>query len=181
MTAISLNVSYAPPPFLMYSSLTYDADHNFHIDGGGLAMLDASGDQPMLAIPDQNSSWTFWSNNGSWSPAIARIPESSHAPMQTLYTQAPEQDLVFYLNGILSNGSSERAYPKMMILNTKTNAKRIVSTETIAASSARVGAVFQYMPLLGRKGGLILFGGATKYNDNVTTDLWGTMVSKNSR
>ncbi|KAH3910767.1 hypothetical protein HBI56_188420 [Parastagonospora nodorum] len=171
----SLNASYAPPPFLMYSSLTCDTDGNFHIDGGGLAMFNASREQPMIAMPIQNSSWTFWRNNSSWSPGSARVPESRYAPMHTLYTQAPEQDLVFYLNGILSNGSSERAYPKMMVLNTRTNAKRIVSTEIIAPSSARVGAVFQYMPLLGRKGGLILFGGATRYTDNITIDRWGTM------
>jgi hypothetical protein len=119
-----LNASCAPPPFLMYSSLISDTDGNFHIDGGGLAMFNASREQPMIAMPIENSSWTFWRKNSSWSPGSARVPESRHAPMHTLYTQAPDQDLIFYLNGILSNGSSERAYPKMMILKTRTNATR---------------------------------------------------------
>jgi hypothetical protein len=178
MTALSSrNNSDGPPSFLMYSSITYYAYGNFHIDGGGLAVLNASKEQPMPAMPILNSSWTLSSKNGSWSSSKSRLPESAYAPMYSLYTQAPEHDLVFYMNGILSNGSGERVYPKMMIINTRTNAARTVSTQSIAPSAIRVGAVFQYLPLLGQKGGLLLFGGATRHNDNITTSRWGSMVT----
>jgi hypothetical protein len=102
----------------MYSSITYDPSGDFHIDRGGLAVSNTSADQSKPAIPLRNSSWTLSSKNGSWSVSEARLPESKHAPLYSLYTQAPEQDLVFYLNVVLGNGSRESVYPRMMILNT---------------------------------------------------------------
>jgi hypothetical protein len=95
---------------------------------------------------------------------------------QSLYVQAPDQDLVFYLHGILGNSSSDKAYPKMTIINTRSNISRTVSTESMSPSGIRVEAAFQYLPLLGRKGGLVLLGGATRRDENTTTDPWGTMV-----
>jgi hypothetical protein len=154
----------------------YDADDNFHVYGGGLPAPNASIDQPRRAFPVENNLWVFAKNNGTWTSSATRIPGSKYAPSHGLYAQAPEYNLAFFLNGIISNGSSERVYPNMMVINTRTRDIRTVSTADISPSTARVGAVFQYLPLLGRKGGLVLFGGATRYNENITTDQWGTMV-----
>jgi hypothetical protein len=48
------NASGGPPPELVYSSVTYDAYGNFRVDGGGLAILNASENEPMAAVPLQN-------------------------------------------------------------------------------------------------------------------------------
>jgi hypothetical protein len=181
MTALSSrNTPNGPPPFLMYGSITYDYNGDFHIDGGGRAMfnysLNTSAQQPTPAMPVETSSWVLSSKNGSWASEQLRLPGAACAPIYTLYTQAPEHDLAFYLNGILSNGSSERAYPRMMIVNTRTNSVRTVSTGSISPSAARVGAIFEYLPLLGEKGALLLFGGAIRHDKNITGDLWDTMV-----
>jgi hypothetical protein len=186
MTALSSrNNSIGPPPFLMYSSITYDHSGNLHVEGGGQAIfnksLNISTQQATPSVPVEQNSWALRTENGSWASERPRLNESNRAPIHTLYTQAPDQDLVFLFNGILSNGSDERVYPKMTIINTRTNDARTVSTETLSPSSALVGAVFQYLPLLGQKGALILFGGARRYNENVTTDTWGTMVPYVSR
>jgi hypothetical protein len=186
MTALSSrNTSNGPPSFLMYSSITYDYNGNFQVDGGGRATfnnsLNASTQEITPAMPVEKTSWILSSKNGSWTTGKVRISETGREPMHTLYTQAPEQDLAFYLNGILSNGSSERVYPRMVIINTRTNDIRTVSTESISPSAARVGAVFPYLPLLGQKGALLLFGGTTRHNENITTDSWGTMVPHLSR
>lgn len=170
------NASYGPPRGLIYSGLSYDATGNFLIDGGGLAEQNASRDDPLSAVPIQSSSWTLSSNNGSWLSSVSKFTNSVHAPMHGLYAQAPEQDLVFSLNPVLTDGSSEQIQLKMMILNTRTNGLRTVSTDFLSPTAGRVGAVFQYLPLLGRKGGLLLFGGAMRNNSNMTADHWNDMV-----
>jgi hypothetical protein len=176
----SRNTTNGPTSFLMYSSLTYDHSGDFHVEGGGRAIfnnsLNRSTLQPVAGMPKEQSSWFVSHENGSWAIEKLRLAESNRGPIHTLYTQAPDQDLVFLYNGIFSNRSRQQAYPKMMIINTRTNEVRTVSTETISPSAARVGAVFQYLPLMGRKGALLLFGGATKHDENMTTDPWGTMV-----
>jgi hypothetical protein len=118
--------------------------------------------QPVPGMPKEKNSWFVANENGSWATEKLRLAESNRGPINTLYAQAPGRDLVFLYNGIISNGSGEQAYPKMMVINTRTNEVRTVSTETISPSAARVGAVFQYLPLMGQKGALLLFGGATR-------------------
>jgi hypothetical protein len=181
LTALSSpNTSNGPTPSIMYSSITYDYTGNFHVEGGGRATFDksrnATTQQAIPGLPLEQISWMLRTGNGTWASEKLRSTESNRAPIHTLYTQAPDQDLVFFFNGIISNGSTEMVHPKMSVVNTRTNDIRTVSTESISASTARVGAIFQYPPLLGQKGALILFGGATRYNENVTTDTWGTMV-----
>jgi hypothetical protein len=95
---------------------------------------------------------------------------------QSFYVQAPDQNLIFYLHGILGNSSSDKVYPKMTIVNTQSKISRTVSTESMSSSGIRVGAAFLYLPLLGRKGGLVLLGGATRRGGETTTEPWGTMV-----
>jgi hypothetical protein len=181
MTAFSsYNVSNGPPPFLMYSSMTYDHNGDFHIDGGERmlydsvnASLNASAQRPESNVPIEKTSWILTSANGSWTPGKGRVPESSLKKGHSLYAQATDQDLVFFLNGIGSNDSSRLVLPKMTIINTRTNCIRTVNTEGIYPL---VGAALQYLPLLGQKGGLLLLGGATSDAENITTDSWGTTV-----
>jgi hypothetical protein len=177
MVAISIpNATHGPPPSLMYSSISYDHDGNFLIKGGGMPLHEETRDLPFPAILSSNGSWTLSVNSGSWLRADSRTPEPRYVPTYSLHAQAPEHDLVFHLNGILSNGSIEQAYSKMMVFNKRTNNVRIVNTEIVSRSAARLGAVFQYLPLLGRKGALVLFGGAARHNNNTSSDHWGTMV-----
>jgi len=175
-TFISLpNSTIGPPSSLISSSIFNDANGDFHIYGGGLALPNASADLLIGSSPIQNNLWTLSNNSDSWKSSMVEIPGLKYAPMHSLYVQAPENNLVFLLNGILSDGTSESVYPKMTIINTKTNDIRTVSTEDLGRSTARVGAILQYLPLLGRRGGLVLFGGTTRHN-NMTTDQWDTMV-----
>jgi len=165
-----------PPSSLIESGIFYD-NEIFYIYGGGLAASDRSAFQPIITTPIRNEIWSFSNSNDSWSSTRIKELTSSYAPMHALSVQAPEQGLFFYFNGILNNGSSESPYPHMIIINTRTNDVRIVSTGSISPGTARVGAILQYLPLLGTRGALVLFGGATRHNDNMTTDPWGTMVA----
>ncbi|KAH5134869.1 hypothetical protein HBH69_242490 [Parastagonospora nodorum] len=178
----SHSVSDGPPPFLMYSTITYDSNGGIYIEGGARAIFNTTSNvsttHPMpIGSPAENASWSLSKTDRFWKPLMRTITESSLFRTQILYTQAPDQNLIFYLNGILSNGSNERVYPKMTIINTRTNSSRTVSTEIISPSGVRVGAAFQYLPLLGQKGGLVLLGGATRHDEIITTDPWGTMES----
>jgi hypothetical protein len=157
----------------MYGSLSYDADGDFKVEGGGTPVPNMTQSLPFLTIPRSNGSWALSINNGSWSIPKSRAPE----PMYSLHAQAPEHDLVFHLNGILSNDSTEQVYLKMMVVNTRTNTVRTVSTESISPSEARLGAIFKYLPMLGRKGALVLFGGANRHHNNMISDPWGNMVT----
>jgi hypothetical protein len=139
-------------------------------------MLNACSDWPMTTSPVQNTVWAWSSSNNSWSKSTLGGLDFDYALMNAIPVQVPEQSLVFYLNGILSNGSNESVFPSMIIFNTSTRDVRIVSTAAISRSASRVGAVLQYLPLLGAKGALVLLGGATTHNDNLTRDAWGTMV-----
>ncbi|KAF2831780.1 hypothetical protein CC86DRAFT_143392 [Ophiobolus disseminans] len=178
MTLVSsLDLADHPPPRLIESSIFYDHNHTFHVYGGGLATSNASSVRQTTTSPVQNRVWTL-SSNESWSSSPVKELDPNYAPMHALSVRAPEHDLVFYLNGILSNGSDEHlhVFPKMIIMNTRTKEVRVVSTNEILPDTARVGAVLQYLPLLGTRGALVLFGGATRHKENVTTDTWGTMV-----
>jgi hypothetical protein len=177
MMAISTPDSiYEPPPFLMYSSLSFDAEGNFKVEGGGTPVPNMTQSSLFSAIPMSNSSWTLSTNNGSWLTFDSRASELRNVPLYSLHAQAPEHDLVFHLNGILSDDSTKQVYLNMMVVNTRTKTVRIVSTESISSSDARIGAVLQYLPMLGRKGALVLFGGATRHQNNMISDPWGNMV-----
>jgi hypothetical protein len=177
MVAISTpNATYGPPPFLMYSSLSYDADGNFKIEGGGTPVPNMTQSLPFPTLPISNGSWTLSINNSSWLSPEPGASEPRTIPLYSLHAQAPEHDLVFHLNGILSNNSTEKVYLNMMVVNTRVNTVRIVSTESISSSDARLGAVFQYLPMLGRKGALVLFGGAIRHHHNIVSDPWGNLV-----
>jgi hypothetical protein len=175
MTVISApNSSEGPPPFLMYSDMKYDADGNVHIDGGQITSVNSSVDGPTIA-PVMNKSWILSHENSSWSSRDVDLSKFKNTPRHSLSAHAPEHDLVFHLNGFLSNDSLEQVYPNMIVTNTRTHDSRVVSTASLSQTATRVGAVFMYLPLVGQKGALILFGGATRYDNNVSTE-WGNMV-----
>jgi hypothetical protein len=167
-----------PPAPLVESSLFHGSDETLRLYGGSLAAPNGSANRPMVTSPVLNTQWTWSCQSASWSSATLHGVDLHYASMHTMFVQAPDQNLVFILNGIASSssGSSERVFPSMIIINTQTNSARVVSTESIAPSTSRVEGILQYLPLVGTKGALILLGGATKYNDNITTDDWGTMV-----
>jgi hypothetical protein len=167
-----------PPAPLIECSLLHGSDETFSIYGGSLAASNGSANRPMVTSPVPSTQWTWSSQNVSWSSATLHGVDLNYAPMHTMFAQAPDQNLVFILNGIVSSPgvSSERVFPSMIVINTQTNSARVVSTESISPSTSRVEGILQYLPLLGKKGALVLLGGATKYNDNITTDDWGTMV-----
>jgi hypothetical protein len=177
----SRHASDGPPPFLMYSAVTYDSDGDVFIEGGARATFEntcnVTSQHPMLVgAAAETASWSLSKADQSWKAVMSRLPDSSSLKTQSLYVQAPDQNLVFYLHGILGNSSSDKVYPKMTIINTRSNISRTVSTESMSPSGIRVEAAFLYLPLLGRKGGLVLLGGATRRDENTTTDPWGTMV-----
>jgi hypothetical protein len=177
----SRNACDGPPPFLMYSTITYDSNGDIFIEGGARAKFNntynVTSQHPMpFGGPAENASWSFSKTDQSWKTVMRRLPGSSSLSIQSLYTQAPDQNLIFYLHGILSTGSSERVYPKMTIINTRSNSSRTVSTEIMSPSGVRVAAAFLYLPLLGRKGALVLLGGATRCDEDIITDPWGAMV-----
>ncbi|EAT76054.1 hypothetical protein SNOG_16574 [Parastagonospora nodorum SN15] len=132
----SHSVSDGPPPFLMYSTITYDSNGGIYIEGGARAIFNTTSNvsttHPMpIGSPAENASWSLSKTDRFWKPLMRTITESSLFRTQILYTQAPDQNLIFYLNGILSNGSNERVYPKMTIINTRTNSSRTESLGTI--------------------------------------------------
>jgi hypothetical protein len=161
----------------MYSSVSYDACNNFYVEGGGTPLLNMSANLPIPASSSVNGSWKLFNSNSSWSLPTQQSIEPGYVPLYSLHAQAPELNLVFHLNGMLNNGLIEQVYPKMTIVDTRTNRIRTVSTESISPSAARVGAVFQYLPHLGRKGALILFGGAERHENDIINDPWRTMVN----
>ena len=172
------NATHGAPPSLIGSSMFYDGDGDIHISGGYLAAVNASEDHHRTYSPTPGPLWTWSNNSNTWKSSTLGDFGNKNAPIHALYAQAPEHDLVFLLNGILSNGSSETANPKMMIINTRRKEVRTVDTESVSYAAARVGGILQYIPLLGKKGALVLFGGATKHNNNITTDQWGNMVTR---
>ncbi|CAO2653807.1 Nn.00g032180.m01.CDS01 [Neocucurbitaria sp. VM-36] len=174
------NATSGPPSPLVDGSMFYDADGDIHIYGGGLAMAYASEDRPMTYPPTANRLWTWSNHDSTWNSSTLGLFELGNAPIHALCAQAAEHNLVFLLNGVLSNGSSETAYSRMVVINTQTKFVRTVDTRSVSHAAARVGGILQYLPLMGKKGALVLLGGATWHNDNMTTDQWGTMESLDS-
>lgn len=156
-----------------------DNTGSLNIFGGSLVTSNIS--NSTTASPVSNARWTLSGKNNSWSSSSIAGLDFTHLPMHALSAQAPDQDIVFALNGVLRDGRSDRAFSKMIVLNTRTNHARTVSTESIAPLSSRTEGILQYLPLLGTKGALVLLGGAIRSNDNVTTDPLGTLVNSPPR
>jgi len=153
----------------------YDANNDLHIYGGGIPTANTSSSSRVTTSPIQNNIWSWSSNTSSWSSSELTALRSRYAPTYALSAHAPEHHLFFYFNGILSNGSNASVFPNMIVMNTHTKDVRVVSTDGISPDTIRVGAILQYLPLMGTRGALVLFGGATKHNADII-DRWGTMV-----
>jgi hypothetical protein len=172
--------NHQPPSTLLESTMFVDHTGSLNIFGGSLVTSNIS--NATTASPVSNTKWTLSGKNNSWSSSTIPGLDFSYLPMHALSVQAPDQDLVFALNGVLRDGQSGRVFPKMIVLNTRTNHARTVSTESIAPFSSRTEGMLQYLPLLGKKGALLLLGGTViRSNDNVTTDPLGTMVKSHPR
>jgi hypothetical protein len=152
-----------------------DDSGSLNVIGGYLVTSNIS--NATTTSPVSDTRWTLSGKNNSWSSSAISGLDFTHLPMYALSVQAPDQDLVFTLNGVLREGQSDRVFPKMIVLNTRTNHARTVSTENIAPFTSRTEGILQYLPLLGKKGALVLLGGAVRSNDNVTADPSGTLVN----
>jgi hypothetical protein len=155
-----------------------DNTESLNIFGGSLVTSNMS--NATTASPVSSTRWTLSGKNSTWSSSTIPGLDFTHLPMHGLSVQAPDQDLVFALEGVLRDGQSDRVFPRMVVLNTRTNHARTVSTESIAPFSSLTKGILQYLPLLGEKGALLLLGGAVRSNDNVTTDPLGAMVKSPS-
>ena len=169
------NSPSAPPSDLTDSTIFYDSNDDFRIYGGGVPSTKPRLNVTPPSLSIENRLWTLKNTTGSWDSTTSELVSSQHSIERVIYAAAPEHDLVFFLNGILSTGSNYTTYSKMTIYNTRTEVVRIVSTDQIAPSASRLGAIFHYLPQLGQQGALILFGGGTMLGDN-TTNYWGVMV-----
>lgn len=169
------NATYAPPAALIGSSMFYDAAGDCNIYGGTLSSGNVTEDRLIGASSTPGTLWTWSDNEDTWRSLNLGNIGPMNTPVNASYAQAPEHDLVFLFNGVFSNGLGGMAYPKMRVVNTGTQDVRIVDTASVSQSAARVGGVLQYLPMLGTRGALVLFGGATRYSDT-TTDPLGNMV-----
>jgi hypothetical protein len=144
----TLDASGGPPPDFVYGSITHGADGNFRVDGGGLAILNVLKTILCRLCHPRIVPGICQARTGPGQHLGRGYPIPPFPPLYTLHTQAPDLDIVLYLNGIVRDKSRDIMYPIMMILNTRTGDFRTVNLESVVLFSvARVGAIFQYLPI----------------------------------
>ena len=134
----------------------------------------------------QYTLWSYDTSSGDWDQYDV-TNAGGHRPNWGAWTEAPDQGLAFFLNGLLDNGSSldtqnldtnVQFLESMQVLDLKTHTAKNVSTSALSTSGyARIGGSMQYVPGIGKKGILALMGGGEQDYRNSTGPPAGTLVN----
>ena len=146
-------------------------DDNFYYYGGTTSFLNTSfpGWQP--PPPSAYSLWSYDTVTKEWGQYDLR-PSIPNRPSSGAATEAIDQRLMFYFNGVIDNGSStatENLGPSgvtfldgMVAINMTDNTARNLSTTAVNQSRPRARGQMQYIPDIGKYGILVLIGGYNK-------------------
>jgi hypothetical protein len=172
-------MSTDPPALLREGGLFQDdnTDSALFVYGGSASNSTVGTPGPRSKSFVGNSLWSIIPSNGSWSSTDLNL-EATHSPQHGASSQAAEQGLAFYFNGVIGVEESREPHTRMMVIDLRERKAKNVSTATISPSGARVGPTLQYIPGLGEKGVLILIGGGVIQNggDTNTHELGSMMV-----
>ena len=176
------------PPQVLRGALYQgpSTDSKVFLYGGTTSGLNRS--SPYFVDP-QSPQYTLWSydtSSGDWDQYDVSMA-GGNRPSWGAWTEAPDQGMAFFLNGLYDNGSSLNTQnlaenvqfvESMQVLDLKTHTAKNVSTSVLSRPGyARIGGSMEYVPSIGKKGILALMGGGEQDYQNCTGPPPGTLVN----
>jgi len=162
-----------------------DADSNIYLWGGTTSYWNTSFPGFQGPPPQQYSLWSFDIVTQQWDQYDITLG-SDNRPSRGSFTEATDQGLAFYFNGVIDSGSEIQTQsfgpnrPQflegMIVIDTNNYTARNLSTNTISGDSPRSRRRLQYVPGIGPKGILVQLGGNRQSVLNQTDSFTGNLV-----
>ncbi|ORY70271.1 uncharacterized protein BCR38DRAFT_421626 [Pseudomassariella vexata] len=153
-------------------------DTQVYLDGGVTPDINTSFTGWQSPTAKQYNLWGFDTESHGWTQydVVLDAPERSSWGASA---EAPELGLAFYLNGMVTNMSSDTDkgdntpptnLEGMIVLDLQNHTAKNTSTDIITEDGGpRIGGSMVYIPRIGDMGVLISFGGATGTKDSLQT------------
>ncbi|TVY82131.1 Kelch repeat-containing protein [Lachnellula suecica] len=175
------------PPVIIRGALFSGGlgDDNVYIYGGTTSALNSSFVDYTLPISPEYSLWSYNTATNQWGQYDISH-NTSQRPSSGAYAEVPDQNLAFYLNGEITNGTSTltlgigselMTLEGLVIIDTAAHTSRNVSTGSLVGSNPRTGGVLQYVTGIGSKGVLVSIGGSYRQSYTSSTDEIGSLLS----
>ena len=166
------------PPTVVRGALYQGAtsDTRVYMYGGTMTSLNTSSPYYVGPTAVQYTLWSYDTSSGNWDQFDV-TSAGDHRPNWGAWTEAPDQGLAFYFNGMIDNGSSldtdvlkqnVQYLESMQVLDLQTRTAKNVSTSAVSNGNGRIGASLEYVPHIGEKGILALIGGGEQSYQNST-------------
>ncbi|PKX93981.1 putative cell wall anchored protein [Aspergillus novofumigatus IBT 16806] len=175
----------ADPPVVVRGALYAGgpSDSSIYQYGGTVSYANTSFPGFEKPTSSQYALWSYNTSNGSWDQFDVTLG-AEYRPAGGAYAEAPDQELAFYLNGYINNGTSNdlensddllRYLDGLIVIDTHTQMATNISTSSLA-NFPRVKGGMVYIPGIGPKGILIAVGGVTKPANDGSASNEGTYV-----
>ncbi|KAF4253989.1 hypothetical protein CNMCM8812_003815 [Aspergillus fumigatus] len=175
----------ADPPVVVRGALYAGgpSDSSIYQYGGTVSYTNTSFPGFQNPTSSEYALWSYNTSNGSWDQFDVTLG-AEYRPAGGAYGEAPDQELAFYLNGYINNGTSNdledsddllRYLDGLIVIDTHTQMATNISTSSLA-NFPRVRGGMVYIPGIGPKGILVAVGGVTKSASDGSASNEGTYV-----
>jgi hypothetical protein len=179
----------ADPPVVVRGALYAGgrSDSSIYQYGGTVSYANTSFPGFQKPTSSQYALWSYNTSNGSWDQFDVTLG-AEYRPAGGAYAEATDQELAFYLNGYINNGTSNdlensddllRYLDGLIVIDTHTQMATNISTSSLV-NFPRVKGGMVYIPGIGPKGILVAVGGVTKPVNDGSTSNEGTYVGSDA-
>lgn len=184
------------PPVLTRGALYHgmNQDNNIYLWGGTTSYFNVTYPGYKPPTTQEYSLWSYNILTKEWDQHDV-TSGAAHRPNSGSFTDAIDQGLSFYFNGMLDSGSEvdteifgepvKQYLEGMIVLDTTTQTAKNLSTKAVVGDSPRARGRMQYIGGIGGKGILVQIGGNQQPVTNTTNpyvgDLVGSLKGSSSR
>jgi hypothetical protein len=175
----------ADPPVVVRGALYAGAPSGsrIHEYGGTVSYMNMSFPGFQNPTSSQYALWSYNTGNDSWNQFDVTLG-AEYRPAGGAYAEAQDQELAFYLNGYINNGTLNdlenwndflRYLNGLIVIDTQTQMATNISTSSLA-NFPRARGGMAYIPGIGPRGILVAVGGVTKPADDDSASNEGIYV-----
>ena len=177
------------PPLVSKGALYHgkNEDDNIYLWGGSTSYSNTSFPGFPGTSPAQYSLWSFDITTKAWNQYDVTFG-AGNRPSGGSFTEALDQGIAFYFNGVLDSGSQtstqdfgngvKQYLDGMIVIDTVHQTARNLSTKSVVGNMPRSRGRMQYIKGIGGKGILVQIGGNQQAIDNTTDPYIGDLVGR---